>query len=205
LSAELDNSGASYFAQNNDYIYFIDGSGISQIDKGNDKKTVIAKKTWKTDGGLGLFGSNVYVLDRADGIDKFVPGSDNTYSSTDYFASDTPDFSNSKAMGIDGSIYVLNKDGSIDKYTKGKSDTFDVSGLDTKLSGATKIYTNADSNNIYVLDNGNSRIVVLDKDGNFKTSYKAAQIKSAKDMDIDEANKKIYILSGGKVYEISTK
>ena len=173
--------------------------------KRNSKKTTISKKTWKTEGGLGLFGSNVYVLDRADGILKFIPGSDGSYSSNDYFSSDTPDFSKSSALAIDGSIYVLNKDGSIDKYTKGKSDTFSVSGLDQELNGPTRLYTNEDSNNIYVLDNGNSRIVVLDKDGNFKISYKAAQIKSAKDMDVDEANDKIYILSSGKVYEISTK
>ncbi len=205
LSTEIDNPNANYFTQSDKFIYFLDGSGISQIDKGNDKKTVIAKKTWKTEGGIGTFGSNVYVLDKSDGIDKFVPGSDNTYSSTDYFTGDTPSLAASVAMGIDGSIYVLNKDGSIDKYTKGKSDTFDVSGLDTKLSKATKIYTNGDSTSIYVLDNGNGRIVVLDKDGNFKTSYSAAQIKTAKDMDVDETNKKIFILSGGKVYSISIK
>lgn len=205
LSVELDNSSATYFTQNSDYIYFLNGSGVSQIDKGNDKKTEITKKTWKTDGGIGLFGSNVYVLDRADGINKLIPASDGTYANNDYFASDTPDLSSSVDMAIDGSIYVLNKDGSINKYTRGKADTFSISGLSNNLSGATKIFTNSDFDNVYILDNGNSRIVVLDKSGKFVNSYQAAQIKSAKNFDVDEANKKVYILSSGKVYQINLK
>jgi len=205
LSVELDNSSASYFTQNDQFVYFLDGSGAQQIDKGNDKKTQILKKSWKTDGGVGTFGSNVYVLDRSDGIHKLVPASDGTYADNDYFSSNTPDLSNSVDMAIDGSVYVLNKDGSIDKYTKGASDTFSASSLDTPLKGATRIYTNSDFDNIYVLDNGNSRIVVLDKTGKFVTSYSAVQVKAAKDLDVDETGKKIFILSSGKVYQIDIK
>lgn len=205
LSVELDNSSASYFTQNDQFVYFLDGSGAQQVDKGNDKKTQILKKSWKTDGGVGTFGSNVYVLDRSDGIHKLVPTSGGAYADNDYFSSNTPDLSNSVDMAIDGSIYVLNKDGSIDKYTKGAPDTFSVSGLDTPLKGAARIYTNSNFDNIYVLDNGNSRIVVLDKAGKFVTSYSAPQIKAAKDLDVDETGKKIFILSSGKVYQIDIK
>lgn len=204
LSYELNNSAASYFTQNDDKVFFLDGDGISSVDKGNDKKDQIIKKSWKTEGGIGLFGSNIYVLDTADGILKFVPSED-TYNKTDYFPSDDPDLADSQAMAIDGSVYILFKNGTIDKYTRAKKDSFEVSGLDKQLASPTRIFTNADADNLYVLDNGNSRVVVLDKDGKFKEAYSASVLKKAKDFDVSEIAKKIFILSGGKVYEINIK
>lgn len=204
LSYEIDNAKATYFAQNEDFVYFVDGSGVSRIDKGNDEKEQIIKKDWKTEGGIGLFGSNVYVLDRNDGILKFVAATESAYNKSDYF-SEAPDLGNSITMTIDGSVYILFKDGHIDKYTRAKKDSFEISGLDKALSSSTRITTNEDADNIYVLDNGNSRVVVLDKTGKFKGAYSANVIKNAKDIDVDEAGKKIFVLSGEKVFQIDLK
>lgn len=204
LSYELNNSSASFFSQNEDFVYFLDGKGVSRIDKGNDEKEEIIKKDWKTEGGIGIFGSNIYVLDKDDGILKFVP-SDDAYSKTDYFPSDSPDLSNATNMAIDGSVYVLFNDGGVKKYTRGKEESFAVSGLDKPLSKSAKIFTNEGADSLYVLDSGNSRIVVLDKDGKFITAYSASVLKNAKDIDVQEASKKIFILSGGKVYQVDIK
>ena len=54
------------------------------------------------------------------------------------------------------------------------------------------------TNNIYVLDNGAAKIVVFDKNGAYKTQYQGSFIKTAKDFDVQESNKKIYVLSGTK-------
>ena len=108
-------------------------------------------------------------------------------------------------MAIDGSVYILFKNGTINKYTRAKKDSFEVSGLDKQLASPTRIFTNADADNLYVLDNGNSRVVVLDKDGKFKEAYSASVLKKAKDFDVSEIAKKIFILSGGKVYQIDIK
>ncbi|MBI4098049.1 MAG: hypothetical protein HY426_03340 [Candidatus Levybacteria bacterium] len=204
LSYELDNSDASYFTQNEDFVYFLDGKGVSRIDKGNDEKEQIIKKDWKQESGIGLFGSNVYVLGKDVGILKFVAASESAYSKTDYFP-ESPDLGNSIAMAIDGSIYVLFDDGTIKKYTKGKEESFAVSGLDKPLSKPTRIFTNEDADNVYVLDSGNGRIVVFDKEGKFSSAYSASILKSAKDFDVQETNKKIFILSSGKVYQINIK
>lgn len=204
LSYEINNSKASYFAENDDKVFFLDGTGVSEIDKGNDKKTQVIKKDWEEDGGIGLFGANVYVLDKKDGILKLVP-SGSTYSKSNYFPSEAPDLTDAQAMGIDGSVFILFKNGTIDKYTKGKKDTFSISGLEKPLSSPTRIFTNEDADNVYILDNGNSRIVVLDKTGKFVSAYSGAVIKSAKDLDVDEGGKKVYILSNDKVYQIDLK
>jgi hypothetical protein len=62
----------AYATQNEDFIYLLDAKGASSIDKGNETKKTLFKKSWETDGGIGVFGSNLYVLDKAAGISKFV-------------------------------------------------------------------------------------------------------------------------------------
>jgi len=201
LSLAIDNPKASYFSQNEDFVYFIKSDGITKVDKGNSEEEELIEKSWKQEGGLGLFGSNVYVLDRQNGILKFVP-TDDGFSETDYFTGDSPDFSEAAAIAIDGSIYVLHTNGTINKYTRGEEESFEITGLTTNFSSPTRILTSEDFDNIYILDRGNSRIVVLDKAGAFVNSYTAAVIKSAREFDVDEVGGKIYVLSGEKVYQI---
>lgn len=204
LSYEIDNPNALYFTQNKDFVYFTDGAGVSKIDKGNNNKEKIIDKSWKTEGGIGVFGSNIYVLDKSNGILKFVPSEDK-YSENKYFSKDAPDLGSAKAIGIDGSIYILFSDGSIQKYTKGSKDDFEISGIDKAMSSPSRIFTNDDFENIYILDNENSRIVVLDKKGKFITSYQTGILKTAKDFEVNEKDKKIFVLSSGKVYQIDLK
>lgn len=199
LASEIKNSDYNYFYSSDNKIYI-----------GNDKEIAIDSKTivkkdnnWASIGGLGVYLGNVYVLDKKEGILKFASGS---YSKSSYLSSDiSPDFSKASSIAIDGSIYVLSTDGSIAKFLKGRLEDFKISGLDTSISSPTRIYTNADFDNVYILDNGNSRIVVLNKDGAYQAQYKAGIIKNAKDFEVLEKDKKIFILSGNKIYQINLK
>ncbi len=76
---------------------------------------------------------------------------------------------------------------------------------DRKEYKISDINFSVDFNNIYVLDQGNSRIVVLDKTGSYKAQYQADILRNATDFEILETDKKVYVLSNGKVYEIDLK
>jgi hypothetical protein len=206
LLAETKNDGL-YFTQDQSHIYGLTQSAIYTLNPdGTNKKSVIANASdWKSAGGLSNYIGNLYVLDKSQNqILKFV-NSDSGYVKANYFSTINPDLSKAIAITIDSSIYVLTTDGNISKFTKGATDTFTIAGLDTPLSNPTKIYTNASDDNVYILDNGNSRIVVLDKSGNYKNQYQAGVLKTAKDFDVLEKDKKIYVLSGGKTYEVDLK
>ena len=208
LSAEIKNSGATYATQDDKNIYFADSNGISSVAKsgGNSKVVIKSSDLPKNIGGLGVYFGNVYVLDK-DGkqINKFVQTSGG-FGQANYFASGvSPDLSGAVSITIDGSIWILFKDGTIEKFTKGKADTFSVSGLDKDFSNPLRIYTTVDFSNVYILDQGNSRIVVLDKNGTYKAQYQADILKNASDFEVLEADKKVYVLSSGKVYQIDLK
>lgn len=204
LSFESKHTDASYFAEDETNFYTGDNSSITQYNQSTNKSKQLIKNAsdWKAIGGLGTYLGNIYVLDKKDGIIKYVNGT----SKQAYFASGvSPDLSNAVSMAIDTSIWVLKSDGTILKFTRGKEDSFSLTGLDKAFSSPTLIVTSVDDDNVYVLDKGNNRLVVFKKTGAFVGQYQTAIIKNADGLDINEKAKKAYILSGGTVYELDMK
>lgn len=198
LSFELDNKGGLYFTKDDRNLYFVSKTAVS-----SDKKVLIKNSgDWEDAAGLGTFFGNIYVLDKTSSqILKFV-ATPSEFGRANYFSKSKPDLKNAKAMAIDGSIWILFEDGSVRKYTKGEAENFSISGLDKPLSNPTRIFTDSQTNNLYILDNGNSRIVVIGKDGRYQSQYEAPILKDAKDFDIQESSKKLFVLVGSKIYRI---
>lgn len=208
LSVELNNTGVTHFTKDPTYVYFIDGAGVQRVNKETSDKTQIIAKNWAMPSGVGVFSGNLYVLDKeVSEIFKFTPpATGSAYTKSAYLTKGTtPDFTKAVSMAIDGSIYVLTSDGKVLKFLRGASSSFSITGLSKPLLKPTKIYTIEDFTNIYILDRGNSRIVVLNKTGGFVSQYQASVLKDARDFEVVEADKKIFILSGGKVYQIDLK
>lgn len=203
LAVLKDSNDHLYATQDENLTYFLTTKEVGSISKSTDEKESLIKNddSWKKPAGLGTFLGNLYVLDKTAGILKFVKGADG-FDSSSYLKGEAPEFSTAVSMAIDSSIYVLFSNGDISKFTKGTPDTFKLSGLDTPFSSPTRIYTTPDFSSIYVLDNGNGRIIKLGKDGAYQEQYQADALKKAKDFEIDEANKKAFFLSGDKVYEM---
>lgn len=196
---------STYYTQDTNNFYTADNTAITQYDKKTQtaKKIITNSNDWKQIGGFDTYFGNMYVADTKDGIDKFASGS---FAKSAYFTDGTkPDLSNIVSLSIDSSIWTLASDGTINKYTKGAQDSLTVSGLDKPLSGPTQILTSADLDNVYVLDKGNSRVVVLKKDGSFVAQYASDTVRTATAMDVSEKDKKIYLLSTGTVYQLDLK
>jgi len=206
LALEIKNSGSNFFTQDDKNIYFLKDGVISSNKKDNKTKTIISSSDLpKNIGGLGVYFGNIYILDKNGQILKFI-AQDNGFSKTNYFSKDTsPNFSKAQSLAIDGSIWILFSDGTIEKFTKGQYESFSLSGLDKPFLNPTRIYTNVDFNNLYILDNDNSRIVVLDKNGSYQSQYQTQILKNSKDFEVLEKDKKTYVLSNTKIYEIDIK
>ncbi len=205
LSTLSKNKQALFATTDEKSIYFADNEKVISLDKksGQDKTIITNKNLWKEIGGIGVFGSNFYVLDKkSDQIYKFAGFSGESKSN---YLLGAVDLSKAGALAIDGAVYVLIKDGVILKFTKGKPESFKLTGLDKPFSSPSRIFTDRDTNNLYVLDNNNSRIVVLSKEGNYISQYSASLIKNAQDFDVLESAKKAYVLSQGKIFEMNLK
>ncbi len=192
LEALLDNKGL-YSAADEDDLYVLTEKDILSITASGSKSIIKNDADWTTPGGFAAYNGNLYVLDKKDGVIKFVAGSGG-YGAAAYFSGTSPDLSSAVSMAIDGSVWILYQDGAIKKFTKGQPDSFSAKGLDKPFKTPQTIYTSTDINSLYILDAGNGRIVQLNKDGTFKAQYASGTLSSAKTIAVDEGAKKIYIL-----------
>lgn len=106
-------------------------------------------------------------------------------------------------LTIDGDIYILLNSGRIMKFSKGALQPFDISGLDPALVNGGKLWTYADSLNLYILDNTGKRLIILDKSGRLIQQITAPEFVKPDGLVIDEPNKIAYILDSGKLYKFN--
>lgn len=199
LDTAIAKKDSSAFAQDDKSIYFANSAGVSSIDKKTKQEKQIIKKDWDSAVSIAPYLGNIYLLDTKDSqIYKFVAG-DSGYSKQNYLSSGA-NISSAVSIAIDGSIWVLQKDGTILKFTKGKADSYSLTGLDKNLSNPTQIWTNVDSDNYYLLDNGNLRIVVVNKEKGYSSQFVNELLNKATLFDVLEKDKKILFISGGKIY-----
>jgi len=172
--------------------FVLEDAKIKKVDLVSEKVKEVA-----SEGGadIDVFFGNVYSL-RASGIRKFVP-IENGYSGSDYL-SNKVDFAPSSRMTIDSSVWVT-KDDKILKFTRGKQETYEISGLVNANFKLGAIYTNADVDNLYVVDSANSVLLVIDKKGVYKKVYQGAEFAKVADLVVDEAGGKMYLAVGNKI------
>ena len=111
------------------------------------------------------------------------------------------DGKNARDLAIDGSLYILTAE-AIKKYHSGSPDEFSPAFL-TPLNDPKKISTKTDFSNIYILDAGNRRIVVLSKKGSVIMTLTSPDFTDLKDFEVDEKNKTIFILNGSSLLKVT--
>ena len=105
-------------------------------------------------------------------------------------------------MAIDGEIWLLGSDGLVTRLAGGKQVPFAVSNLSTPFKEPIKIFTQPQLKNLYVLDRGENRVVVLEKSGSFLRQFKGDVLAGATDLWVSSNEKLLYILVGTKIYQI---
>ncbi|HMS22294.1 MAG TPA: hypothetical protein PKA38_00875 [Candidatus Levybacteria bacterium] len=176
-------------------VYILTGETVERVTKSNGEiETIIEKQANPI--SIDTFGGNIYLLSKTDKtIYKYLPES---FGKAAYFTGDTT-IQNPSSLAIDASIYVI-ENGSIKKYTRGKEDSFSYKGK--ALSTNSRIYTDIDYANLYILDPEKKIVYVVDKNGNLVLSIPLSGMKAPKSIAADEKEKKIYVVSENKVYSV---
>lgn len=160
----------------------------------------------------GYLLSRFYVLDgSANRILRYqlsasgFEGAPSDYAS----AAGTSAISGGVDLAIDGDVYVLQADGKIVKYHQGSPVAFPQKGLDIPLSAPSCIFVTGsmdEGGSVYVADTGNSRIVKFSKAGEFVRQYRSVEpgyMDNLRGLFVDEANKRVYLVSGNKLLQAS--
>lgn len=187
--------------------------GIAVADKGivdfslSEKTSAVLVErddVWNEPRALATFGANIYLLDGQSGDIWRYPGITGGVGARQRWLAPgiVPDFSKVSDMEIDGYVWVLTRSGRLEKYAQGAPVTFNVVGLSEELKEPVAVYTNDDIEEVYVLDRGNERVVVFNKEGEYQEQYLWEGISGVNDMVVSEENRKILLLSGSTIYEI---
>ncbi|MFA5128741.1 MAG: hypothetical protein WC445_02105 [Patescibacteria group bacterium] len=151
---------------------------------------------------LAVYNQKLYVLDPRDGqIFKHLATPTGFGGGTNWLR-ETVDISKAKSLAIDGAIYLGTTDGKILEFANGQQTEFSVE-VDPTLSSEIKIWTSTESSFLYVLEPQAKRLIVLDKQGKLIIQYFSEKFDNLKNLAVREKEKKIYLLSGDFVYEIT--
>ncbi len=142
---------------------------------------------------LIMYNEALYVL-TADGdqIVKMRARGDGYEAGTAWVTSSTSSLNDARALTIDGDVYVVTGE-RILKYRSGREQTFAHETLDPELSNPVAIWTDTESSYIYILDPGESRVIVMDKDGDLVAQYRADELAGGVSMIVQEDQRRILI------------
>ena len=222
ISLELEKRSAQIFAGGeelggatqitvwDDKAYVLTEKGIlaAKYPISNIQYPISKDKDWGEIADLKTFGGNLYLLDKQkQTVWRYPPTPTGFGSSQNWLTSPNPSLADAVSFAVDGSIWVLLERGSTPllKFTAGRQENFSFTGLEKLLTSPARIYTDKDSQFLYILDKGNYRIAVFDKQGAYHSSYLWAGIADVTDLVVREEAKKILLLAKNKIYEIEIK
>ena len=110
-------------------------------------------------------------------------------------------FGQVSGLAIDGFVYLLNGS-NINKFLSGSPVAFTLPSFGTQLAAGGKIYTQNSYSNVYILDTGNKRILVLTKTGGLVETIESDQFTHPMDFSVDEPGKVIYVLNDDNLLKV---
>jgi hypothetical protein len=153
---------------------------------------------------VASYNGRFYLLDvQSNQILRYKPTPDGYSEPPEDYLKTSVDLGGVVDMAIDGSIYLLYANGTILKFFGGDPIPFELKGLGEPLKTPTSLFTDEQTNFIYVADPGNRRILQLRKDGELFRQFKLTNgnaFEDVKGLFVDEAGGRLYILSGKALY-----
>lgn len=187
---------------NNELFFFEENQGMAKLDLKTKKITNFKLDYQLTaqPAAATLYQNKLYfTLPSENKIIKLRKTLTSFANSSSWLSDSSVNLANAVDMAIDGNIWILKSNGKILKLFKGKNEEFNFS-VEPALTETTSFYTGLEIANIYLIDKGTKRVLVLDKAGNLKQQFMSDMFDDLKDVIADEDRAEIYVLNGTKVY-----
>ena len=159
---------------------------------------------------VATYSNKIYVLDPiSNQIWRYARGTEAYGAAQAYFSGEV-DLSKAISLAVDGSIWVLSSGGTLSKYLSGELVEFVIKKAPLEwIVGTSRVYTELDVNQVYLLDPAKDRLFVFDKNskGNditYNVQYIFDEIEGTLvDMFVDKDRNVIVIATTSAVYELS--
>lgn len=151
---------------------------------------------------IGTYLTYLYALDPAANQIYRYPRATGGFGEKKNWLKEEVSLARVSELTIDDNIYCI-QNNSVLKLFKGKKQDFSLENSNTPVN-FDKIFTNIDSQSLYVLDAENARIVQYNKaDGTIIRQYFSEKIKNGTSLSVDEQNKIAYISTSSELISLS--
>ena len=149
---------------------------------------------------ITLYNDNLYVLNSsAEQIIKMRPQGEGYDAGTNWIITKNSSLANARDLTIDGDVFVLTSAGIV-RFTSGREVSFPLGTLEPALKNPREIWTTVGTDYLYILDAGESRVIVYKKDGTLVAQYTAAELGNAISFTVREASRTILFSTATAVY-----
>ena len=115
------------------------------------------------------------------------------------------DLTGTAGMAIDGMVWVVGKTVGVSRLARGQKTVFALTGLERPIGEAGAVFSNEETENLYLLDRGAGRVLVFSKEGEYRREYGWEELKKATGLVALEKEGRIMVLAGSKIYEIGLR
>lgn len=187
--------------------YVLGQEGVVELSLPLDqigRMAIEATEQWQGPRLIGSYGTNAYIVDAKQRNIYRYDLEDQGASPSAWLASkEGIDFEKIMSIAVDGDVWMTTSEGSIHKFTRGDEVPFTVTGLLDPFTSTVLLYTQKESDYLFVLEPRQKRFVLLKKSGEFVASIISEDLAATTSLIVDEKSKNAYILSGSLVYEVN--
>lgn len=121
-------------------------------------------------------------------------------SPTRWLKNNDPTLNEATSLTIDGTIYITTGK-NIQKYVLGNKRNFNLPIINPPLSKIDLIKTFSETDYLYLIDQTNKRLIILDKNAKLIAQISFPTLPKIYDINVDE-NKNLYLLDGQYIYQL---
>ncbi len=198
-----DSLDKIYIYKENQKVFSLDISTetISEVSLAS------AELAFESSVALDAYVTNLYLLDTELGEVWKHTSADGVFGKgSAYLDTTSTSIKGAIDLAIDGNIFVLMPDGSVQRFVRGAFDQdFNLGAIpapNSDISSPNQIFSDADTNYIYILDSEAKRVVKFEKNGTYANQYAFESI-DVNEILINPRVQKLWIESGNKYYELS--
>ena len=144
----------------------------------------------------------LYLLDQNSNQIYRYPRAEGGFGEKSDWKKDTTEINDSNEIAINENIFIINAQ-EILKLFRGKKIEFSFEESATPII-PSKLWTERDNTNLYVLDKTNSRIIKFDQEGKIINQFYHPEISEAQDFSVNEDQAIIFFSTINKVRSFST-
>ena len=153
---------------------------------------------------VSVYGGNIYILQKdKNQIIKYSLTKNKLAAPSPLIKNNYNVSSTSAIFATVSGVITFNNSGQIKYFKKGVTDNTIFTAVDPVVKPPIQLYSDS-AGYIYLLDQTNRKIIIYDKKGQLKVQITSGQFSYLDAMAVSEKDKKIYVLSGNKIFAINT-